>query len=330
MRPGDGARLSRAAWKGVATRSFAAFRAQGMTDWAATLAYYTILSIVPILLVAAAITTLVGASSLPQAVADEFVDLLKDHTSSTTADASADGVRELVANALDQAKGGASVALVLSVLLALNGASGAFAAAGRALNEVHHLDESRGFVRHKLADVATAVLVILVLALAAAIVLAQGGIGDSLFSSLGLGDVSRTVWSIAQWPLAALLLVVALGVIYQLAPDFDRDDGEATGGWLTRFVTPGAVTALVLWLVASIAFAIYVQVAGFGSAYGALGGAVVLLFYLWLSSAAFLFGAEVDAEVARTLLLRTGGPPPASGVSTTLPGARAGTAAASD
>jgi len=306
--PRRDARLPPTTWKGIATRAFAAFREQGMTDWAATLSYHAILSLVPILLVAAAVTTLVGASSLPGTVADEFVGLLRDHTSSRTADASADGVRELVADALDQAKGGASVALVLSVALALNGASGAFAAAGRALNQVHHVNESRGFVRHKLADMATALLVILVLGLAAATVLIAGGIGDSLFSTLGLGDVARTVWNVLRWPICVLLLIVALGVVYRRAPDLDRGEGLEP----VPFVTVGAVAALVLWCLSSAGFVLYVQIAGFGSAYGALGGAVVLLFYLWISAAAFLLGAELDAEIERTLLMRTGGPPGAA------------------
>lgn len=251
-------------------RAFAAFREQGMTDWAATLAYYSILSIVPTLLVAAALTTLLGASTLPERIADEFVSLVKDNASSASANESANAIRQLVAKALDQAKGGASITLAISVLLAINGASGAFAAAGRALNRVHHVSESRGFVRHKLADVGIALLVILLLALAAIAFVVGGGIADSLASTLGLGSAARTVWAVLRFP---------VGI------------------------------ALLAWCLATVGFMVYVQVAGFGSAYGALGGAIVLLFWLWLSSAAFLFGAEVDAELERTLLLRDLGPP---------------------
>lgn len=282
-------------------RAFAAFREQGMTDWAATLAYYSILSIVPTLLVAAALTTLLGASTLPERIADEFVSLVKDNASSASANESANAIRQLVAKALDQAKGGASITLAISVLLAINGASGAFAAAGRALNRVHHVSESRGFVRHKLADVGIALLVILLLALAAIAFVVGGGIADSLASTLGLGSAARTVWAVLRFPVGIALLLVALAVVYQRAPDVGRRP--------LRLLSHGAAIALLAWCLATVGFMVYVQVAGFGSAYGALGGAIVLLFWLWLSSAAFLFGAEVDAELERTLLLRDLGPP---------------------
>ncbi|WP_320672741.1 YihY/virulence factor BrkB family protein [Patulibacter defluvii] len=303
-RPPSDQRLPREQWPALARRAFANFREQGMTDWAATLAYYAVLSIVPTLLVAVALTTLLGASSLPERIADEFVNLVKDNASSTSANESAGAIRELVAKALDQAQGGASITLGISILLAINGASGAFAAAGRALNRVHHVSESRGFVRHKLADVATALLVIVLLALAAIGFFVGGGIADSLASDLGLGSVARTVWDVLRFPLAITLLVLALGVVYRMAPDVERQQS---------LLSPGAATALAVWCLATLGFTVYVQVAGFGSAYGALGGAIVLLFWLWLSSAAFLFGAEVDAELERTLLVRGLGPPAIGG-----------------
>jgi membrane protein len=296
--------LDPAAWRGVYIRAFNQFRAQGMTDWAATLAYYAVLSLVPILLVAAALLTLLGADSLPSTLADEFSSLVSDRTSSTTASDSADAVRGLIENALQQAKGGASVALVISIGLALNGASGAFAAAGRALNVVYHVPETRGFVRHKLADVATAVLAIVLMAFAAGLFVLGGGIADDVFDALGLGD-APIIWQILRIPVGVASLLVVIGVVYARAPDLHEPK--------LRLFTVGIITALSVWMLATVVFALYVRFAGFGSAYGALGGAVVLLFYLWLSSAAFLFGAQVEAETERTRLLR-GGPPAAMGV----------------
>lgn|GEM_PF-1098062 len=301
-------RLPPAVWRGVYVRAFRAFQAQNMTDRAATLAYHAILSIVPTLLVAVALLTLLGAGSLPDRIADEFADLVQDEAGSASANESAAALRDLVADALDKAKGGASVALVVSVLLAANGASSAFASAGRALNVVQHVEESRGFVRHKLVDVGNALLVIVLMAIAATLVVVGGGIAESLFSTLGLGDVARTVWSIVRLPIAAFVLLVAIGLVYQRAPDVPRRR--------LRLVSAGSVTALVAWMLGTFAFTLYVTIGGFGSAYGAMGGAVVLLFWLWLSSATFLFGASVDAEADRTRLLRGGDPagPPVLGV----------------
>jgi membrane protein len=304
LRPLRDVHLDAAAWRGIYVRAFGQFRAQGMTDWAASLAYYSVLSLVPILLVGAALLTLLGADSLPTTIADEFADLVSDRTSSSTASDSATAVRGLVQNALDQARGGASVALVISIGLALNGASGAFAAAGRALNVVYHVPETRGFVRHKLADVATAVLAIVLMAVAALLLVLGGGIADDVFDWLGLGD-APIVWQVLRIPVAIAALLLVIGLIYARAPDLHEPR--------LRLFTAGTFTALLAWVLATIGFALYVRFAGFGSAYGALGGAVVLLFWLWLSSAAFLFGAQVEAETERTRLLR-GAPPAAMGV----------------
>ena len=304
LRPLRDVDLDLTAWRGVYVRAFGQFRAQGMTDWAATLAYYTVLSLVPVLLVAAALLTLLGADSLPTTLADEFAQLVSDRTSSSTANDSAEAVRGLIENALQQAKGGASIALAISLLLALNGASGAFAAAGRALNVVYHVPETRGFVRHKAADVATAFVAILLMAVAAILFVLGGGIADDVFDALGLGD-APIVWQVLRIPVGLAALLVVIGLIYSRAPDLHEPR--------LRLFTAGTVTALAVWMAATVFFALYVRIAGFGSAYGALGGAVVLLFYLWLSSAAFLFGAQVEAETERTRLLR-GGPPAAMGV----------------
>lgn len=304
LRPLRDVGLDGRAWRGIFVRAFGQFRDQGMTDWAATLAYYSVLSLVPVLLVAAALLTLLGADSLPTTVADGFSDLVADRTSSSTANEGASAVRGLVETALDQARGGASVALVVSILLALNGASGAFAAAGRALNVVLHVPETRSFVRHKLADVATAVLAILLMAFAGLLFVLGGGIADAVFEWIGLGD-APIVWQVLRIPVGLAALLLVIGLVYARAPDLHEPK--------LRLFTAGALTALLVWMLATVGFAVYVRVAGFGSAYGALGGAVVLLFWLWLSSAAFLFGAQVEAETARTRLLR-GAPPAAMGI----------------
>lgn len=304
LRPLRDVDLDLTAWRGVYVRAFGQFRGQGMTDWAATLAYYTVLSLVPVLLVAAALLTLIGADTLPTTLADQFADLVSDRTSSATANDSAEAVRGLIENALQQAKGGASIALAISLLLALNGASGAFAAAGRALNVVYHVPETRSFVRHKAADVATALTAILLMALAAILFVLGGSVADEVFDALGLGD-APIVWQVLRIPVGLAALLVVIGLIYSRAPDLHEPR--------LRLFTAGTVTALAAWMLATVVFALYVRYAGFGSAYGALGGAVVLLFYLWLSSAAFLFGAQVEAETERTRLLR-GGPPAAMGV----------------
>ncbi len=288
-------------------RAVSAFLSQGMTDWAAVLAYNTIMAIVPVLLVAAALLTLLGSDTLPQTVANEFLSLVEDETSGTSADDTANAIEGLVNTALDNAQQAAGIALVVSVLLALNGASGAFAAAGRALNRIHHVDDHRGFVRSRLANVGLAAGVIVLMASALTLTVVGGGIADDVFGWLGL-DGAPVVWSILRIPIALLALLTAINIVFTYAP------ARRTRRRM-RLLSAGALTALVAWVVATALVVAYVQIAGFGSAYGALGGAIVLLFWLYVSSATFLLGAQVDAEAERTVLMRETEPPAIHGPS---------------
>lgn len=271
-----------------------------MTDWAAVLAYNTIMALVPVLLVAVSLLTLLGSDTLPKTIADEFLSLVQSKTSGTSASDAAKAVEGLVDTALQNAQRGAGITLVVSILLALNGASGAFAAAGRALNRIHHVEDARGFVRGKLASIGLATVVIVLMAAAAALVVLGGGIADDVFSWIGVQNVP-SVWPVLRIPLALIALLVAINIVFTFAPDI-----PARG---MRLFSAGAVTALAMWTLVSGFLLAYVQIAGFGSAYGALGGAIVLLFWLYLSSAAFLFGGEVDAEAERTVLMRDNEPP---------------------
>lgn len=298
--PSPRERLAWREWPAVLKRALSAFLAQGMTDWAAVLAYNTIMALVPVLLVAASLLTLLGSDTLPKTIADEFLSLVQDKTSGTSAGDAANAVEGLVDTALQNAQRGAGIALVVSVLLALNGASGAFAAAGRALNRIHHVENARGFVRGKLASIGLATVVIVLMAAAAALVVVGGGIADDVFAWIGIESVP-SVWPVLRIPLALVALLLAINIVFTYAPDIPRRG--------MRLFSAGAMTALTAWTVVTAFLLAYVQIAGFGSAYGALGGAIVLLFWLYLSSAAFLFGGQVDAEADRTVLMRDHEPP---------------------
>lgn len=306
-------RLTWRDWPGVLKRATSSFLAQGMTDWAAVLAYNTIMALVPVLLVAASLLTLLGSDTLPKTIADEFLSLVQDKTSGTSASDAANAVEGLVDTALTNAQRGAGIALVISVLLALNGASGAFAAAGRALNRIHHVDDGRGFVRSKLGSVGLAAVVITLMAAAATLLVVGGGIADDVFSWVGLGE-EPAVWMVLRIPLALIALLVAINIVFTYAPAIPRRG--------MRLASAGAITALAAWTIVTAFLFAYIQIAGFGSAYGALGGAIVLLFWLYLSAAAFLLGGEVDAEAERTVLMRDHEPPAIHGDPGAPPGDR--------
>jgi membrane protein len=207
-------------------------------------------------------------------------------------DETANVIRRVLQNMVNASGGALGATLIISVLLALNGASGAFGASGRALNVVYGAEESRGMVRRKLTDLATALVVIVLFAVVLVAIFLGGQIADDLFGKIGLGSTAATIWSYARWPVALVAATVAYGIVYGLAPD--------TEPRRIRWLTPGAVVGVVLWIALSLGFSIYVRnFSSYGAVYGAFAAAIVLLLWLYLSANAFLFGAELNAELER-------------------------------
>jgi membrane protein len=285
----------RASYVDAAKRAFAQFRRHEMTDAAAALTYYAMLSLFPAIVLATSLFSLIGDE---QTVSDAV-----DYFARQGADASTqDAIRKVMDKIVGASGGAVSFALLLSVLVALNGASGAFGAAGRALNRVYGVDEDRGFVGRKLTDLGVTLMIVVLLLVVMAALFLGGGFAEDLLGAIGLGSTAATIWSIVRWPLALGAMLVAYALIYSYAPDLEPRR--------LTWITPGAVTGVLIWIVASIGFGIYIRsFSTYGAAYGAAGAVIVLLLWLWLSSCAFLFGAELDAELARADRAGRGGPP---------------------
>lgn len=279
----------------AATRAFSQFRSHGMTDHAAALTYYSMLSLFPMLLVAVSLLGLVGE----QSTVTEAVDYLARHGADKTTQ---DTIRATMSNLVRSSSGAVSLALLAGIAIALNGASGAFAAAGRALNVVHAVEEDRGFVRRKVTDLAATLGVILLVVIVLVSVFLGGGIAEDLFGTVGLGSTAQAVWSVARWPAALAAAGTAFALVYAVAPDVSPRH--------LRWFTPGAVAGVLIWIIASIGFAIYIRnFSSYGATYGAVGGLIVLLLWLWLTNCAFLFGAELNKELERSETAGRGGPP---------------------
>jgi membrane protein len=258
-----------------------------MTDRAATLTYYAMMSLFPALLVGVTLLGLVGQQGL---VTDATNYLLDHGVDPSTANV----VRRALQNLVNTSGGALGVTLVISIALALNGASGAFGASGRALNVVYGAEESRGMVRRKLIDVAATLAVIVLFTVVLAAVFLGGEIAHDLFGKIGLGSTAASIWSYARWPVALVAATVAYGVVYGMAPDIEPRK--------VRWLTPGAVVGVVLWIALSLGFSIYIRnFSSYGAAYGAFGAAIVLLLWLYLSANAFLLGAELNAELERSV-----------------------------
>jgi membrane protein len=285
----------RASLPGAATRAFAGFRRHEMTDVAAALTYYAMMSLFPAIVLATSLFSLIGDRQTVSDAVDYFARRGADQ-------ATQDAIRTVMDKIVSASGGAVSFALVLSVLIALNGASGAFGAAGRALNRVYAVNEDRGFVGRKVNDLGMTLVIVLLLLIVVAALFLGGGLAKDLLGTIGLGSTAASVWLVLRWPLALGAALVAYALIYAYAPDLEPRR--------LRWISPGAVAGVALWIVASIGFGIYIKnFSSYGAAYGAAGAAIVLLLWLWLSSCAFLFGAELNAELERAETAGRGGPP---------------------
>jgi membrane protein len=182
------------------------------------------------------------------------------------------------------------VALIIGLAISLNGASGAFGAAGRALNKIFRIEEGRGFVKHKALDLLWT-LVVMVLALVTfVLIFLGGGLASDLFDKIGLGESAATVWLFLRWPAALVSAMLIYAIVYYASPNVEVRR--------FRWITPGAVVGVLLWIIASALFFVYVSnFSSYSATYGAFAGAVILLVWLWVTNVALLFGAELNAVV---------------------------------
>jgi len=269
----------------IAVAAFKRYRDHQMTDRAAALTYFAMMSLFPALLVGVTLLGIFGQQGLVESASNYLLDHGADETT-------AEVVRKALQNMINASNGALGATLLVSSLLALNGASGAFGAAGRALDVVYEASDERGFVRRKLIDVAATLAVILLFAIVVVAIFLGGQVADDLFGKIGLGSTAASVWSYARWPAALVAAVLGFGVVYRVAPDIRPPP--------VRWLTPGAIVGIGLWLLLSFGFSIYVRnFSSYGAAYGAFGAAIVLLLWLYLSANAFLFGAEINAELQR-------------------------------
>jgi membrane protein len=308
--PGD-SDAGRVAYLPVLKRAFATFRAHEMTDRAGTLTYFAMMSLFPALLLGVTILGIFGQQGLVEQASDYLLENGADPQSAAV-------VRRALSNVIAASGGALGFALVISIVLALNGGSGAFAAAGRAMNVAYGVEETRGFVRRKLTDVGVMLAVIVLFAVVLVAVFLGGQIADDVLGTIGLGSTAAAVWSVGRWPVALLAAMLAYALVYAFAPNV-----------VPRrlvWITPGAAIGVVLWIVLSLAFAIYIRnFSTYGAAYGAFGAAIVMLLWLYLSANAFLFGAELNAEFERAKAgLRSAPPPPSPPPSADVPVPAAG------
>jgi membrane protein len=275
----------------VFSRAVREFRDDRLTDWAAVLTYYGILSIFPAMLALVSVLGLFGSQATGP---------LLDNVS-TLAPGPVRDILTQSLTSLEQSQSGAGVFAIIGVAVAIWSASGYIAAFMRASNVVYDIPEGRPIWKILPLRVAVTLVLVVLLAVSALIVVFTGGLAERAGEVLGIGDTGVTVWNIAKWPILLLAVVLILAILYWAAPNV-RLPGF-------RWITPGSALAVLLWVAASAAFGFYV--ANFGSynkTYGTLAGVVIFLVWLWVTNLAVLFGVEVDAELQRARAIETGHP----------------------
>jgi membrane protein len=277
----------------VIKRTLVSFYDDQMTHHAAALTYYALMSLFPTVLLGLSLLGLLGQYP-------ETYDAIMGYAREVAPDSVVTPLDRSLEQAL-QNKGTAATALAISVAVALYGTTGVLEAARRALNVVFEIESGRSFLRRKLVDVASTVVLLALALVTGILVFVGGGFADDLLGFIGLGPTAADVWNIARWPAALLVAMLVFSFIYFITPDVQQRS------W--RWMTPGAVTGVVLWLLASWGFSTYIsRLADVGAIYGAFTGAIVLVAWIWLTNVALLFGAELNAEIERQKEMREGVP----------------------
>jgi len=278
-------------WLRVLKRSAKEFKDDNITDWAAALTYYGVLAMFPAIIALVSILGLVGPSAT-QPLLNNLASLAPGPANDIISGA----IRQVASG-----RGTASAAFVVGILLALWSASGYVGAFARASNAIYEVKEGRPFWKLRPIQVAVTTVMVLLLAACAIAVVVTGPVAKRVGDLLGVGSAAVTAWDIAKWPVIALVVITMFSILYYAAPNV-RLPGF-------KWITPGGVVALLMWLVASALFAVYVaSFSSYNKTYGALGGVIAFLVWLWISNIAVLFGAEINAELERERELVAGEP----------------------
>ncbi|MEV7928214.1 YihY/virulence factor BrkB family protein [Kitasatospora sp. NPDC088779] len=284
--------LSKKSWWGVLKRTTKQFKADSLSDAAAALTYYGLLAIFPALLALVSILGLAGSSATKP-----LLDRLRDLGPGS--------VRQLLTTVVQQLQtdqGRAGFALAIGIVLALWSASGYVAAFMRAANRVHDTAEGRPLWKTLPTRLALTVVIIALLALTATGVVFTGALATRTGKILGVSENAVQVWDIAKWPVLVIIVIAMVTLLYWAAPSAEAPK--------LRWILPGSLVAVALWVIASGAFALYVaNFNSLNSTYGSIGAVILFLLWLWVSNVAILLGLEFNVELERGRAIEAGHPP---------------------
>lgn len=274
-------------------RTATEFMEDNLTDWAAALTYYGLLALFPALI---AMVSLIGLVGDPKSTTESLTEIVTAIGPESAAETFSGPIESIASNQRT-----AGFALIAGLAVALWSASSYVGAFMRASNIIYETPEGRPFWKLRPLQLAVTLLMVILMAILALALVLTGPVVEAVAGPIGLGDTAVSIWNIAKWPAMVAIFLFMVELLYYASPNV-RLRGF-------RWVTPGSLVAIVVWALASAAFAFYV--ANFGSydkTYGTLGGLVALLVWFWISNLAILFGHQLNAERERSLEIEEGRP----------------------
>jgi membrane protein len=291
--PKSPGKLPKRSWFGTVKRTVSGFRNDNVTDWAAALTYYAVLSIFPAMI---ALVSILGLVVDPATITRVVTDIVSQLGPSSAADTFKGPIDQISSN-----QSSAALGLIVGVAVALWTASGYVGAFMRASNAIYEQREGRPFYKLRPLQLLVTLALELMLALVVLGLIVSGPLAHAIGDAIGLGGTAITVWDIAKWPVLLVIVSVMLALLYYTAPNAKLPK--------FKLLTPGSVFAVVVWILASGLFAFYVsQFGSYDKTYGTLAGVITFLVWMWITNIAVLFGAELNAEIERTRELEAGEP----------------------
>ncbi len=288
-KPDDISDLHKQSWKYIVKKTAREFSKDQCTDLAAALTYYAVLALFPAILALVSLLSIFGQG---QSGSTALMDMVRQ-----IAPGAADTMQGVVTQLSQSSAGG--VTLIIGLLGALWSASGYIGAFGRAMNRMYEIDEGRPFYKLRPVMLLVTIIAVVLVALVAVSLVVSGPVARAVGDFIGVGSTAVTVWNIVKWPIILAVVILVVAILYYATPNIKQPK--------FRWISIGAIIAVVVWIIASVLFAFYVSnFSSYNKTYGSLAGVIVFLLWLWITNLALLFGAEFDSETERARQLQAG------------------------
>ncbi|WP_411721144.1 YihY/virulence factor BrkB family protein [Mycetocola sp.] len=289
-KPDDPTDVKKPSWGYVLKRTLREFGRDKCTTLAAALTYYAVLAIFPALL---ALMSLIGLFGQAEQTTQLLLQVVESLGDASTAETLREPIEQLASSEA------AGLALVIGLLGAIWSASGYVSAFSQAMNQIYEVDEGRPFWKLRPTVLIITIVLLVIAVLIVLLLIVSGPIAEAIGGAIGLGDAALTVWNIAKWPVIVALAILMVAVLYYGTPNVKQPKFK----WMTL----GALIALIIMAVATLLFFFYVSNFGnYQKTYGSIAGVIVMLLWFWIVNLSLLFGAEFDAEMERGRQLQGG------------------------